>query len=71
VEQSILDKLQSLPAVSREDTLQYIHALVAQHPKQVQQSKVISRKDAFGIWWSDVWVTDDFDVSLADLQDHM
>ncbi len=71
MEQAILDKLQLLPAVLQEDALQYIDALVSQHTKQVQQSKVISRKDAFGIWRGDVWMADDFNAPLPDLQEYM
>jgi Protein of unknown function (DUF2281) len=69
MEQAILDKLQLLPAVLQEDALRYIDALVAQHTRQ--KSKVISRKDAFGIWRGEVWMADDFNASLPNLQDYM
>jgi hypothetical protein len=71
MEQAILDNLQLLPEVLQEDALRYIEALVAKHTQQLQNSTVLSRKNAFGIWQGEVWMADDFNAPLADLQEYM
>jgi Protein of unknown function (DUF2281) len=44
--------------------------LVAKH-NQLVQTHPLDRKNAFGIWKGDVWMSDDFNAPLDDLQEYM
>jgi uncharacterized protein YjlB len=71
MEQAILEQIQRLPESLQQEALQYIEGLVAKHTQQEQTPAIVSRKDAFGIWKGQVWIADDFDAPLDDLQEYM
>ena len=71
MEQVILEQIQRLPESLQQEALQYIEGLVAKHDRQAQTSGTVDRKDAFGIWKGQVWMADDFDAPLDDLQEYM
>ncbi len=70
MEQALLEQIQRLPESVQQEALQYIEGLVAKHNQSVQ-TPAIDRKDAFGIWKGDVWMSDDFNAPLDDLQEYM
>jgi cytoplasmic iron level regulating protein YaaA (DUF328/UPF0246 family) len=39
--------------------------------KTASDKTTISRKDAFGIWKGQVWMAEDFDAPLEDMQEYM
>jgi hypothetical protein len=71
MEQAILEQIQQLPDSLQQEALSYIQDLVARHIQQEQTKIVTSRRDAFGIWRGQVWMADDFDAPLDDLQEYM
>jgi Protein of unknown function (DUF2281) len=81
MEQALLDQLQQLPESVQQQATHYIQHLIAQHakttPDQTASDKTtsdkttISRKDAFGIWKGQVWMAEDFDATLEDMQEYM
>ena len=54
----------------QQEALQYIEGLVAKHT-QLVQTPTIDRKNAFGIWQGQVWMSEDFNAPLDDLQEYM
>jgi hypothetical protein len=70
MEQVILEQIQRLPESLQQEALQYIEGLVSKHT-QPEQTHAISRRNAFGIWKGQVWIADDFDAPLDDLQEYM
>lgn len=70
MEQALLEQIHLLPEPLQQEALQYIESLVAKHNKSVQSPK-IDRKNAFGIWHGEVWMSDDFNAPLDDLQEYM
>lgn len=70
MEQALLEQIQRLPESVQQEALQYIEGLVAKHNQLVQTSP-LSRKNAFGIWKGEVWISDDFNAPLDDLQEYM
>ncbi len=71
MEQTILEQIQRLPESLQQEALSYIEGLVAKHTQPEQTPIIISRKNAFGIWQGQVWMADDFDAPLDDLQEYM
>ena len=71
MEQAILEQIQRLPESLQQEALQYIEGLVAKHARQVQKTDIVDRKNAFGIWKGQVWMADNFDAHLDDLQEYM
>ena len=71
MEQALLAQIQLLPESLQQEALHYIESLVAKHCQSEQKPTEISRKDAFGIWQGQVWMSDDFNVPLDDLQEYM
>jgi Protein of unknown function (DUF2281) len=70
MEQALLEQIQRLPESVQQEALHYIEGLVAKHNQSVQ-APPLSRKNAFGIWKGAVWMSDDFDAPLDDLQEYM
>jgi Protein of unknown function (DUF2281) len=71
MEQVIFEQIQRLPESLQQDALRYIEDLVAQHTQHQQKHTNIERRNAFGIWKGQVWMADDFDAPLDDLQEYM
>lgn len=71
MEQAILEQIQRLPESLQQEALKYIEGLVAKHDRQVQTTDIVDRRNAFGIWKGLVWMADDFDAPLDDLQEYM
>ena len=67
MELALLEQIQRLPESVQQEALHYIEGLVAKHNQSVQ-TPPIDRKNAFGIWKGDVWMSDDFNAPLDDLQ---
>jgi Protein of unknown function (DUF2281) len=67
MDQALLEQIQRLPESVQQEALQYIEGLVAKHNQSVQTPQ-IDRKNAFGIWKGDVWMSDDFNAPLDDLE---
>ncbi len=67
MEQALLEQIQRLPESVQQEALHYIEGLVAKHNLSVQ-TPPLDRKNAFGIWKGEVWMSDDFNASLDDLQ---
>jgi Protein of unknown function (DUF2281) len=70
MEQALLEQIQRLPESVQQEALQYIEGLVAKHNQSVQ-APPLDRKNAFGIWKGEVWMSDDFNAPLDDLQEYM
>jgi hypothetical protein len=70
MEQALLEQIQRLPESVQQEALQYIESLVAKHNQSVQ-APPLDRKNAFGIWKGAVWMSDDFNAPLDDLQEYM
>jgi hypothetical protein len=70
MEQALLEQIQRLPESLQQEALHYIEGLVAKHNQSVQ-TPPLDRKNAFGIWKGDVWMSDDFNAPLDDLQEYM
>ncbi len=70
MEQALLEQIQRLPESVQQEALQYIEGLVAKH-NQSLQAPPFDRKNAFGIWKGEVWMSDDFNAPLDDLQEYM
>ena len=70
MEQAFLEQIQQLPESVQQEALNYIEGLVAKHTQSVQ-TPTIDRKNAFGIWKGQVWMYDDFNAPLDDLQEYM
>ena len=70
MEQALLEQIHLLPESLQQEALQYIESLVAKHNQSVHAPK-IDRKNAFGIWKGEVWMSDDFNAPLDDLQEYM
>jgi hypothetical protein len=78
MEQALLEQIQRLPESVQQEALHYIEGLVAKHNQSVQTPPLVreaycvgSRKNAFGIWQGEVWMSDDFNAPLDDLQEYM
>jgi hypothetical protein len=77
MEQALLEQIQRLPESVQQEALQYIEGLVAKHNQSVQTPPLVrvrtvgNRKDAFGIWKGEVWMSGDFNAPLDDLQEYM
>jgi Protein of unknown function (DUF2281) len=69
MEQILLEQIQR-PELVQQEALQYIESLVAKHERSVQ-APPLDRKNAFGIWKGEVWMSDDFNAPLDDLQEYM
>jgi hypothetical protein len=67
MEQALLEQIQRLPESVQQEALHYIEGLVAKHNLSVQ-TPPLDRKNAFGIWKGEVWMSDDFNAPLDDLQ---
>ena len=70
MEQAFLEQIQRLPESVQQEALQYIEGLVAKHDRS-RQIPPLDRKNAFGIWKGEVWMSDDFNAPLDDLQEYM
>jgi Protein of unknown function (DUF2281) len=70
MDQALLEQIQRLPESVQQEALQYIEGLVAKHNQSVQ-TPLLARKNAFGIWKGEVWMSDDFNAPLDDLQEYM
>jgi hypothetical protein len=70
MEQALLEQIQRLPESLQQEALHYIEGLVAKH-NQSMKTPPLDRKNAFGIWKGEVWMSDDFNAPLDDLQEYM
>ena len=70
MEQALLEQIQRLPESMQQEALHYIEGLVAKHNQSVQ-TPTVDRRNAFGIWQGPVWMSDDFNAPLDDLQEYM
>jgi hypothetical protein len=70
MEQALLEQIQRLPESVQQEALHYIEGLVAKY-NQSMQTPPLDRKNAFGIWKGEVWMSDDFNAPLDDLQEYM
>jgi hypothetical protein len=70
MEQALLEQIQRLPESVQQEALQYIKGLAAKHNRSVQMP-LLNRNNAFGIWKGEVWMSDDFNAPLDDLQEYM
>jgi hypothetical protein len=68
VEQTILERLQQLPESAQQEALHFIDELLTKHQ---QPTQVMSRKEAWGIWRGKLWMADDFDAPLEELEEYM
>jgi Protein of unknown function (DUF2281) len=78
MEQALLEQIQRLPESVQQEALQYIEGLVAKHDRSRQTPPLVrvayrvgNRKNAFGIWKGEVWMSDDFNAPLDDLREYM
>jgi hypothetical protein len=78
MEQALLEQIQRLPESVQQEALQYIEGLVAKHNQSEQTPSIVceaylvgNRKNAFGIWKGAVWMSDNFNAPLDDLQEYM
>jgi Protein of unknown function (DUF2281) len=75
MEQALLDQLQQLPESVQQQATHYLKHLIAQHAttldKATPDQPPVSRKDAFGIWKGQIWMAEDFDAPLEDMQEYM
>ena len=71
MEQAILEQIQQLPESLQQEALRYIQGLVVKHTQQTQKPAIVTRRDAFGIWQGQVWMANDFDAPLDELQEYM
>jgi Protein of unknown function (DUF2281) len=72
MEPALLAQLQQLPESVQQQASQYLKTLIAQHtPPQSEPSIGIRRRDALGIWKGQIWMADDFDAPLEDMQEYM
>ncbi len=71
MEQAILEQIQRLPESLQQEALRYIEGLVAKYNQHAQTTDIVDRRNAFGIWKGQVWMADDFDAPLDDLQEYM
>ena len=56
MEQALLERIQRLPESVQQEALQYIEGLVAKYNQSVQ-TPPLDRKNAFGIWKGEVWMS--------------
>jgi Protein of unknown function (DUF2281) len=68
MEQALLEQIQRQSV--QQEALHYIEGLVAKHNQSVQ-APPLDRKNAFGIWKGEVWMSDDFNAPLHNLQEYM
>jgi Protein of unknown function (DUF2281) len=68
--EQVLERLQQLPEALQQQALQYLEGFVARHTK-ADATNPMSRKDLFGIWQGQIWMADDFDAPLDDMQEYM
>jgi hypothetical protein len=70
MEQAVLEQIQQLSESVQQEALRYIQDLVA---KQTQSAQTVTteRQNAFGIWKDEVWMADDFNAPLDDLQEYI
>jgi hypothetical protein len=66
----VLERLQQLPEALQQEALQYLESFVARHTKD-DVPNPSSRKDLFGIWQGQIWMADDFDAPMDDMQEYM
>jgi Protein of unknown function (DUF2281) len=71
MEPALLAQLQQLPASVQQQASQYLKTLIAQHTPPQPEPIGLSRQDAFGIWKGQIWMADDFDAPLEDMQEYM
>jgi hypothetical protein len=71
MEPALLEQLQQLPESVQQQASQYLKTLIAQHTKPQPAPIGINRQNAFGIWKSQIWMADDFDAPLEDMQEYM
>jgi hypothetical protein len=70
MEQAILEQIQRLPESLQQEALRYIEGLVAKHTQHQLAPTIVDRQNAFGIWKGQVWMADDFDAPLDELQEY-
>jgi Protein of unknown function (DUF2281) len=71
MESAILEQFQKLPLSGKQEALRYLEALVSQYEDDQINRPVLNRSNAFGIWKGKVWMSDDFDAPLDELQEYM
>jgi Protein of unknown function (DUF2281) len=71
MEKAILEQLQQLPESVQQEASHYLKNLIAQHTQEKRDPIAMSRKDAFGIWQGQIWMAEDFDAPLEDMQEYM
>jgi hypothetical protein len=71
MEQAILEQLQQLPESVQQQASQYLKTLIAQHTQTQPVPINIRRQDALGIWKGQIWMAEDFDAPLEDMQEYM
>jgi hypothetical protein len=71
MESAILEQFQKLPVAGQQKALRYVEELVARYQQEQIDKPVLDRSNAFGIWKGKVWMADDFDAPLDELQEYM
>ena len=67
----ILEKLEALPESLQTEVLHYIEFLSHQYSKSSKIPQDSALKRQAGILKGKIWIADDFDAPLEDLQDYM
>ena len=75
---SLAELLPIISTLSDSERLELMNLLIKQFSEQspqgyvqIQKEKPISRKDLFGIWRGEIWMANDFDAPLDDMQEYM
>ena len=71
VQPLILEKLAELPESLQTEVLHYIEFLLEKYAKVLPQEETLNKKLEAGLLKGKVWMSDDFDAPLEDLQDYM
>jgi Protein of unknown function (DUF2281) len=70
-DQTASDKTTSDKTTSDKNTSDKTTSDKTTSDKTTSDKTTISRKDAFGIWKGQVWMAEDFDAPLEDMQEYM
>jgi hypothetical protein len=70
VQTQIVEKLEALPESLRAEVLHYIEFLLEKYAKTSPQVEVPKKKRKAGLLKGKIWMSDDFDAPLEDLQEY-
>lgn len=74
IEPAILEKLERLPEPLQLKVLHYIESLIEEQnitSKQLDITEPVTKRGGLGIWKDKIWMADDFDEPLEELQEYM